>query len=150
MKSVFRLNKETKYEGRTVLTKVVDNWELCEITINEKLESYQSLVGGPHLQVNVLAPLAAIVNSLREYSECDEEDQHIGVGQYLYQLYCVRAVVKHLTEPHWRLVSAILNEHFWYAMGTYRGTTANAARRQLDMKLEFTSMGLTQFIAAIE
>lgn len=150
MKNVFVPNSEAKYEGRTLLNKVVDNWEAAEKAISEKLETYQSLVGGPHLQVGVIAPLAAIVNSLREYCGCDEEDRRVGVGQYLYQLYCVRAVVKHLTEPHWRVVLSVLNEHFWYTMGVYRGSTAEAARRQLDTKLEFTSMGLGQFIATIE
>ena len=153
MKNVFVFGavRRAKYEGnRSVLNKVLDHWNKTEEEVRTQLEHYWDLVGSPHLTIGMLNPVAALANSLREWADSDEEDQRIGVANYLYSLWCVRAVVKCLTEPHWRVVVPQLETHFWYALGEYRGTTAKAAAQQLKIKLELSPLSFSEFCETIE
>jgi hypothetical protein len=153
MKTVFAVGKlhEIKYEGnRSVVQKVLDNWQKHETEIRDRLERYWDLVQGPHLEMLVLWPMQAQTNSLREWAGVDSEDQRVGLAHYIYGLWCTRAVVKHLTEPCWRLAAAQLEEHFWYAVGAYRGTSADTAQHQLAVKLELAPLGLSEFIRVVE
>ena len=142
-----------KYEGsnsRTLVEKVTDNWTYTEAAIVERLDCLWGLVGGNCRTSIVLWPLAALVKQLHKWDESDAEDQRIGVLEYLYQCYCVRAVVKHLTESEWRIAAALWEEHFWYAVGQYRGCTPETGRKQLETKLEFVSVDLDEFAGLIE
>ena len=139
-----------QYESpRALVDRLIDNWDKTEREIVEQLTSYWDLVGGLHGTSLILWPLKAMVESLRAGKEFDSEDQRVAAIEYLYQCYVVRAVVKHLTEPHWRVAFAQWEKHFWYCLGECRGSTADTAKRQLENQLEFTSLSFEKFVKLI-
>ena len=149
--NVLKRLKSSKCEGtRTLINKIGDNWTLTENCIRTDLEVYNNLMGLPHSEAALLWPIMGNVVTMCEFAEVDEEDQRIAVAQYLYGLWTVRAVVKHLTDPQWRLVYKYLEAHFWYAVAAYRGCTAEAARKQLKIKLELAPLSLYEFVNLIE
>ena len=152
MKNVFVLAKrQPKYEGtRTLIGKIVDNWEVVEEFARTLLAQCHDLLGGSHHDAAVLWPLAALITTLCEWEESDDEDQLVGVAHYLYQLWAVRAIVKHLTDPYWTAVRPYLEEHFWYGVGLYRNSTPASARKQLEIKLELSPLGFSDFVKIIE
>ena len=76
--------------------------------VTVKLDCLWGLVGGDCRTSVVLWPLASLVKQLRQWDRADAEDQRIVVLEYLYQCYCVRAIVKYLTESEWRVAAVQL------------------------------------------
>lgn len=149
--NVLKRLRSSKCEGtRTLINKIGDNWTLTENCIRADLSAYNNLMGLPHSEAALLWPIMGNVATMCEFAEADEEDQRIAAAQYLYGLWTARAIVKHLTDPQWRLVYKYLEAHFWYAIAAYRGCTTEAARKQLKIKLELAPLSLYEFVNLIE
>lgn len=149
MEIVIGLSK-AKCEGRKLVDKVIDNWEWSARQVYDATKSYWELVGGDDKTSAVLLALSAPARTLQQESIIDTEDERIAVGQYVYQLYCGRLVMGALGSDLAAVVGKFMESHFWYVLGELRGSGATIAKRQLENKLKFTGMSLSEFMEMVE
>lgn len=138
-------NYDVKCEGRDIIREIIADWEEIYNKIYDRLESYWDTIGEPSRTTEVMVTIAPASSTLRECECVDEEDAHIAAGEYLYHLYCMLQLVKHLTAPHWCIVAAELKAHFWRVLAIY----GCKERKPIVVRLEGTGMSRLQFLTSL-